>query len=232
LFLLEPATFTEPVTCLLQVTPAAVGQVLDQQRLELKLNHNGVVLSVNENASKTVFGFAPSALVGRPLYSFINMFSEWRQKYGEAESLLVMLGQRAEQKLDVVIRVGVHNPMTDSEILRSTDSKAAAFDDAAAVGSESIGSTLLSSLQQQRRRHRPAVMTLRMIHLTDEEEARAATLEGSETTAVLALDLWRAEGLTSLVEVDSRLAITKAEPTAGLIFGMSNQVLLHSSFKE
>jgi len=166
------------------------------------------------------------------LESFINMFSEWRHKFGEADSLLVMLGKRAEQKQDVVIRVGVHNPMTDSEILMGSSAavNTGGFEDAA-VGTESIGSTLLSTLQQ-RRKERSAVMTLRMIQLTDEEEARAATLEGSESIAVLAVDLWRAEGLTSLVEVDSQLAITRAEEGVGLIFGMSSQVLMHSSFKE
>eukprot|EP00775_Hariotina_reticulata_P003511 gene3511-3781_t len=213
----------------IKVIPATIGQLLDQQRVELRLNHKGVVVSVNENASKMVFGFAPSALVGRPLTTFVNMFSEWRQKFGDAESLLVMLGKRAEQKQDVVIRVGIHNPMTDNEILQLAEGTRVSVDET--KGSESIGSTLLSTLQQ-RRKERSAVMTLRMIQLSDEEEARAATLEGSESTAVLAVDLWRAEGLTSLVEVNDRLAITKAEQGVGLIFGMSTQVLMGSNFKD
>eukprot|EP00775_Hariotina_reticulata_P003515 gene3515-3785_t len=211
----------------IQVIPASEVQLLDQQRVELKLNHKGVVLGVNEHASKLVFGFAPTCLVGRQLSSFINMFSEWRQMYGEDESLLVMLGKRAEQKQDVVIRVGIHNPMTDSEIMNSTSGGRGEQ----SASSQAVNSVLLSTLQQ-RRKERPAVMTLKMIQLNDEEEARAATAAGSETMPVLALDLWRAEGLTSLVEVDSQLAIMRAEPTAGLIFGMSNQLLTQANFRD
>jgi hypothetical protein len=213
-----------------QVMPASEVQMLDLQRVQLKLNHKGVVLSVNENASKSVFGFPPACLVGRPLATFINMFSEWRQMYGEDESLLVMLSQRAEQKQDVVIRVGVHNPMTDSEIINSS-SRGHQGSGEPAASSQTVNSVLLKTLQQ-RRKERPAVMTLKMIQLNDDEEARAATAAGSQTMPVLALDLWRAEGLTSLVEVDSRLVITKAEPSAGLIFGMSNQQLLLTNFRE
>eukprot|EP00775_Hariotina_reticulata_P001355 gene1355-1696_t len=210
----------------IKVIPASEVQLLDQQRVELKLNHKGVVLGVNEHASKLVFGFAPTCLVGRQLSSFINMFSEWRQMYGEDESLLVMLSKRAEQKQDVVIRVGVHNPMTDNEIMNSTSGGRGEQ----SASSQAVNSVLLSTLQQ-RRKERPAVMTLKMIQLNDEEEARAATAAGSETMPVLALDLWRAEGLTSLVEVDSQLAIMRAEPTAGLIFGMSNQLLTQANFR-
>jgi hypothetical protein len=91
---------------------------LDQQRLELQLNHKGIVLSVNPGASKSVFGFNPQDLVGRPLAAFVNLFSQWRGKFGEDESLLVMLGMRAEQGLDVIYRCGVHNPFSDEELAR------------------------------------------------------------------------------------------------------------------
>jgi len=43
-------------------TGAAAGSAA----LELQLNHKGVVVAVNEHASKAVFGFQPSCLVGRP----------------------------------------------------------------------------------------------------------------------------------------------------------------------
>lgn len=89
-----------------QVLPASEAQLLDQQRLELQLNHRGVVLAVNPGVSKAVFGFAPQELVGRPLAAFVNLFGQWRGKFGEDESLLVMLGMRAEQGQDVVYRWG------------------------------------------------------------------------------------------------------------------------------
>jgi hypothetical protein len=91
---------------------------LDQQRLKLQLNHKGIVLSVNPGASKSVFGFNPQDLVGRPLAAFVNLFSQWRGKFGEDESLLVMLGMRAEQGLNVTYRCGVHNPFSDEELAR------------------------------------------------------------------------------------------------------------------
>lgn len=86
--------------------PASEAQLLDQQRLELQLNHRGVVLAVNPGASKAMFGFAPQELVGRRLAAFVNLFGQWRGKFGEDESLLVMLGMRAEQGQDVVYRWG------------------------------------------------------------------------------------------------------------------------------
>eukprot|EP00775_Hariotina_reticulata_P009112 gene9112-9281_t len=209
----------------IKVIPATEAQSLDQQRLELQLNHKGVVLSVNEHASKAIFGFEPACLLGRPLAAFINLFDAWRQKFGEDESLLVMLGLRAEQNLDVVLNVGIHNPMTDSELV----SQRAASN--AGTTNEFARSTLLATLQQ-RRKERPAVLALQMVHLDDDMAARAAVSgDRADSIAVLTVQLWRADGLTGLVEVDGSLSVERADPAAALLFGKSSQSILHANFQ-
>lgn len=49
---------------------------------------------------------------------------------------------------------------------------------------------------------------------------------------LLKLSLWRAEGLTTQLELDGKLGVTRAEPTAGLVFGYTTQALLHKSYKK
>lgn len=87
--------------------------LLNQQRLELALNHRGTVLSLNPGASKAVFDVEPSELVGKPLSSFINVFGQWKAKYGSEEGLLTKLALRVEQSHDVVVRCGLHNPFSE-----------------------------------------------------------------------------------------------------------------------
>lgn len=99
--------------CINQVTPASESLLLNQQRLELALNHRGTVLSVNPGASKAVFGVEPSELVGKSLSSFINVFGQWKAKYGSEEGLLTKLALRVEQSHDVVVRCGLHNPFSE-----------------------------------------------------------------------------------------------------------------------
>jgi hypothetical protein len=86
---------------------------LNQQRIELNLNHRGRVLSVNGGANKSVFGVEPKELVGKPLASFINVFGQWKARFGSEEGLLTMLALRVEQNHDVVVRCGLHNPFTE-----------------------------------------------------------------------------------------------------------------------
>jgi len=163
--------------------------------------------------------------MGRPLSAFINLFDAWRQKFGEDESLLVMLGVRAEQNLDVVLNVGIHNPTTDAELVNQGPVSNSG------TTSDFTRSTLLASLQQ-RRKERAAILTLQMIHLSDDTAARAA-VSGAEAdrTAVLTVQLWRADGLTGLVEVDKTLSVERADPAAALLFGRSPQSMLHANFR-
>jgi hypothetical protein len=224
------------------VLPASEGQLLDQQRLELQLNHKGIVLSVNPGASKAVFGFNPQELVGRPLAAFVNLFSQWQGKFGEDESLLVMLGMRAEQGLDVIYRCGVHTPFSDEELARGAGSTAGVGSvpggtAAAGVGVSAAGTdhSLLGALKS-RHKERPAVLTMSVVHASEDAEG-SSTAGGSAaaadvaSTAVLAVSLWRAEGLTALMEVDGKMGVARAEPAAGLIFGVAHGQLLRKSFR-
>lgn len=54
----------------------------------------------------------------------------------------------------------------------------------------------------------------------------------ADRTPLLKLCLWRAEGLASQIEVDSKLKIVRADTCAGLIFGVSTGALLHKSYKK
>jgi hypothetical protein len=55
----------------------------------------------------------PSELVGKPLSSFINVFGQWKAKYGSEEGLLTKLALRVEQSHEVVVRCGLHNPFSE-----------------------------------------------------------------------------------------------------------------------
>lgn len=208
--------------------PASSTDLLDSQRVELQLNHRGVVVSVNEHAGKAVFGFQPQDLVGRPLASFVNLFSLWKQQFSEDESLLTMLATRAEQNLDVIYRAGVHSPYSDGEVAKGSPPTGLSESEPPAR----TKSTLLGALAS-RHKQQPAILKLKMA--ASAQDAILALQDPSSTldpeqTPVLTLSLFRAEGLTSVVEVDRKLNIARAEPTLGLIFGVPHSTLLRKSF--
>lgn len=77
-------------------------------------------------------------------------------------------------------------------------------------------------------------MSMQMVHNETDGDATAGTngaATDADNTAVLTVSLWRAEGLTALVEVDSKLGIVRADPSTGLIFGVAHTALLRKSFK-
>lgn len=70
--------------------------LLDQRRLVLTLDHNGMVLSVNNAAPKTLFGFSPLDAVGSSLSTFVNVFDEWQQKGKNLADLLSLLANHEQ----------------------------------------------------------------------------------------------------------------------------------------
>lgn len=77
---------------------------------------------------ESLFGINSSDLVGKPLAAFIDIFGQWRLKYGEDSSLLSMLAFYALHDADHqggisletdsmgrAWRVGVHLPLQDDE---------------------------------------------------------------------------------------------------------------------
>jgi hypothetical protein len=348
-----------------QVQPATELQLLNQQRLELTLNHKGCVLGVNEGANRSIFGVDPADLLGRSVASFINVFGQWRAKFGSEDGLLTMLAMQVMQNHEVTVRVGLHTPFSDAEITQrygtcsgggaghDTSATAAA---AAAMGGGSgdggqrssmpsgngsaAGNMLLTALKS-RTKERAAVMTLFMVHASEEEgggglaaaatavtaaaggAGEAALLAGTATGGLqigdsrgalsckcrllaggalsvcacpdkpqacclqlcqdrhhatagfagmgliglwmtcspcappaagannccccpgvplpgaaadsiplLKVCLWRADGLTSHIELDAKLGVTRTDTCAGLIFGINPAALLHKSYKK
>jgi hypothetical protein len=73
---------------------------------------------------KALFGFDASQLVGRPLSSVIDVFTDWKAGCGEELSLLELLVQQLVTASDAPggkgrgcssWRVGVHRPTTDGQ---------------------------------------------------------------------------------------------------------------------
>jgi hypothetical protein len=111
-------TWTCHLRCV-QVTKATEDQRLDQHRMLLGINHRGNIVSVNAGASRSLFSFEGQQLVGQPLSSAIDIFTDWKQGHGEELSLLellvgqLMASDPAATKVTTVCaswRVGVHRP--------------------------------------------------------------------------------------------------------------------------
>ncbi len=62
--------------------------------------------------------------------------------------------------------------------------------------------------------------------------ACAATGASADNIPLIRVILWRAEGLTTQMELDGKLGISRADPAAGLMFGVNTAALLHKSFKK
>jgi hypothetical protein len=164
----------------------------------LFLTHRGKVLAVNPGASKAVFGVEPRELVGRPLSSFINVFGQWRAKYGDEESLLTTLALRVEQNHDVIVRCGLHNPFSEEEIQQrygsgsgakgataaaaAGDTLRSTADTAGGLGATGGSGNILLTALKSRTKERPAIMTLSMVHAGEEEGGSQA---GNDTQADL-----------------------------------------------
>ncbi|GBF92718.1 hypothetical protein Rsub_05087, partial [Raphidocelis subcapitata] len=226
----------ERVQHIVKVLPSNEAARLDSQRLVLAVGESGAVLSVNPGASRALFGFPPQALVGQRLSSFINVFREYaRSRRSDDAGLLTALGVRAlEGATDEAWRVGVTAP--------------GASEKGAAAASAAAASSLAQALQQ-RNRERPALMSIAV--RTDEHEegeggagagsggsaaaAVAATTSGGPSDrgerAALEVVLWRADTVTAVIEVDSNLVVSRADATAGLLFGVSHRALLKKDFR-
>jgi hypothetical protein len=116
-------------------------------------------------------------------------------------------------------------------------------------------SSALAAALHQRNRDRPALMSV-AIHMEEGEDggdggeaaadggghaaasskhgaAAAAAAESGQRQERPALEvvLWRADTLSSVLEVDGQLEITRADTTAGLLFGVSHRALVKRDFR-
>lgn len=72
-----------------------------------------------------------------------------------------------------------------------------------------------------RHRERPAMMTVQQALTGEDEDVDLS----SDNTPVLRIHLWRADAVSTVLEVDPKLHITKADPLAGVMFGVSHKML-------
>jgi hypothetical protein len=100
---------------------------------------------------------------------------------------------------------------------------------------------------QQRNRVRPALLqaevTLRSDDDADGKGAAApataaggggqegAAGGGAEDEAQLRLVLWRADAITAVIELDKNLSVVRADPAAGLLFGLSSKLMIKKDFR-
>jgi hypothetical protein len=165
----------------------------------------------------------PQALVGQPLRSFINVFSEWAAKFGEDTSLLTLLATRALEGTNESWRVGVRAPGAGN---------AADTDRADTAGG---GGSLLAALRR-RDRERPALMQfLVSVHGADAAGGRGSSTggeDGGEDAAPsLQVVLWRADALVSLLELDGSLAVASADAAAGVLLCCGSKGLVKRDFR-
>ncbi|WIA34679.1 hypothetical protein OEZ86_012993 [Tetradesmus obliquus] len=246
-------------THVVQVAKASASDEQGQRRLLLSINHKGTILQVNKDTPKALYGFEPSQLLGRPLAAALDVFGHWRHHFGEDGSLLALLAEHSMDEESVQgsgsggrssavgpsWRVGVHLPVkSDDDIaahaaLMATDThlgaqghvQASSTALAATGGSNTTltadqASTFLHTLQQ-RKQLRPVCMTMAVIAqggdlVVDEEQA--------DLLPVLQVSLFRADALSSLIELDNRLSVTHADEAAGLMFGVNAKQLLKKNF--
>jgi hypothetical protein len=79
-----------------------------------------------------------------------------------------------------------------------------------------------------RHKERAAVMTLLRVAQAEDDDMDLSC----DSTPVLQLQLYRAEVLTTVAEVDQKLKVTRLEPEAGLIFGKPVKTMMNKSINK
>lgn len=87
--------------------------------------------------------------------------------------------------------------------------------------------SLLQTLQQQNKL-RAACMGFTLLAATEDEQAACGEAEQLQKP-VAQVSLYRADALTTVLELDKGLAIARADDAAGLIFGLSPRALVKTS---
>eukprot|EP00879_Flechtneria_rotunda_P013062 GHRR01013642.1.p1 GENE.GHRR01013642.1~~GHRR01013642.1.p1 ORF type:complete len:1083 (+),score=308.01 GHRR01013642.1:2122-5370(+) len=234
------------VTHVVQVMKASESARLDQQRLLLTVNHRGTVLDVNQGALRSMYGFTPSDLIGRPLAAVVDVFGLWRHEYQEDSSLLALLATQAMNESGGCAggkgehrgyangsswRVGVHLPVkTDDAIAEHAAQLAAAIKgggQGSVVGATALGSDSLLHTLQQRNRLRPSCMTIELV--AKDEDFSLDDDAVADKMAVLQVSLFRADSLTANVELDNHLAISRADSALGIMLGISAKQMVKKS---
>ena len=86
----------------------------------------------------------------------------------------------------------------------------------------------LVNLLSNRNKERAAVMTISSIKYAEEDDMDLS----SDATPVLQLQLYRADVLTSVAEVDQNLKVIRLEPEVGLIFGKPVKTMMNRSINK
>ena len=107
---------------------------------------------------------------------------------------------------------------------------------------QQAASSALALALQQRNRERPALMSVAVraedAAVKGEAGGAAAAAAAADADAAqegervaIEVTLWRADAVAAVVEVDGRLEITRADPAAGLLFGVSHRALVKKDFR-
>ncbi|KAG2422329.1 hypothetical protein HXX76_016114 [Chlamydomonas incerta] len=224
-------------------------EAMDEQRLHITTDQHGHILSIHAAphhaggaafaqppppptldgsapSKPQVFGFPPEHLVGRKLYEAVDVFSEWHTDGHSVMHAVKALAQVSASKPGSAWRVGVlpHHVSVEVEkaAVRAGRSGVA---DGDAEGREHL---LRQASQHSAgaggggaRDMKRSTTALRM----SMSKSRAAVMQvtGPEHTAEgtrYTIRLWRPELLTGVIELNERMTVLKADPVAGLIFGI------------
>eukprot|EP00198_Chlamydomonas_reinhardtii_P011170 XP_001700507.1 predicted protein [Chlamydomonas reinhardtii] len=224
-------------------------EAMDEQRLHITTDQHGHILSIHAAphhaggaafsqppppptldgsapAKPQVFGFPPEHLVGRKLYEAVDVFSEWHTEGHSVMHAVKALAQVSASKPGSAWRVGVLPHHVSVEVEKA----------AARVGRSNMADGIAEGhghLSRQDSQHsvgpgaggaRDMTRSTTLLR-TSMSKSRAAVMQvtGPEHTAEgtrYTIRLWRPELLTGVIELNERMTVLKADPVAGLIFGI------------
>eukprot|EP00798_Chlamydomonas_sp_ICE-L_P028477 gene28477-31628_t len=196
-------TWVDEVYHVMTLQHLSIEEALDERRLRLVMDENGTVSEVGDSPS-SLFGFEPSTMLGLNISVILDVL-----KQGTGNRREQTLIELASQSLDlpgISWKVGVTVPIAD-HVQRAENPS----------GLSLVASSMLA------KKMKPAVMQLELIGL----EGDKAGIDGIS----ICMELWRADMLTHVIEVDSN---SKIVPTtgemkklypAGMAFGLPDIVL-------
>lgn len=122
-------------------------------------------------------------------------------------------------------RVGVHAPAA-AKTAKTTVTQAASTTDhtsSQAGAADSSGKRLFLDVLRNKQRVHAAIMH---IELLDANADNDDVLGAADSVGVVNVHLWCTEGVSSVLEVNKSLIVTKADSMAGLMFGMPAKALV------
>ncbi|KXZ45821.1 hypothetical protein GPECTOR_50g615 [Gonium pectorale] len=196
-----------------EVEKVSMTEEYDEKRLVLMADFTGRVQHISRPDTE-LFGFPSSALLGASLCDFVDIFSEWRERNGDADIQLLLLAllDKEQEMPGASWRIRVHSPTSTGA---NPGQMPAVTGEAPAAGK--AGALAKSACLQ--------------VELAEHEAASQQLGDsGGQVAADAALTrirviLWRRDLLTGVLELDEGMVIRKASPLAGLIVGLPSAAM-------